>query len=166
MAKTNFFLCSGCFIPISFSMSWGVAVNSVWPDVTHCRAKITYWPRPKSSSQLQTLSVLHWAKGALWSLFGPLVSLDRDNRGPAVARRPPLRNSASPRSSAGKLPDWVLRILARQECHNRTVSCWQRICLFCMETTVTINSLVDLPGNRNCQIPEAAEGVLGNSVWT
>lgn len=118
MAKTNFFLCSGCFIPISwnkntltkglprlwllsscevtlkidtvdfrkvepmvwrdlvgtesavitFSMSWGVAVNSVWPDVTHCRAKITYWPRPKSSSQLQTLSVLHWAKGALWSL--------------------------------------------------------------------------------------------------
>lgn len=44
---------------ITFSMSWGVAVNSVWPDVTHCRAKITYWPRPKSSSQLQTLSVLH-----------------------------------------------------------------------------------------------------------
>lgn len=53
---------------ITFSMSWGVAVNSVCPDVTHCRAKITYWPRPKSSSQLQTLSVLHWANGALWSL--------------------------------------------------------------------------------------------------
>lgn len=31
---------------------------------------------------------------------------------------------------------------------------------------VTTDSSVDLPGNRNCQIPEAAEGVLGNSVWT
>lgn len=60
-------------------------------------------------------------------LFWPLVSLDRDKRGPAVARRPPLRNSARPRSSAGKLPDWVLRILARQECHDRAVSWWQRL---------------------------------------
>lgn len=49
-------------------MSWGVAVNSVWPELTHCLAKITYWPRPKSSSHEQTCSVFHWAKGALESL--------------------------------------------------------------------------------------------------
>lgn len=52
----------------TFSISWGVAVRSVWPDVIHCLAKMTYWPRPKSSSQLQTRSVPHWANGALWSL--------------------------------------------------------------------------------------------------
>lgn len=52
----------------TFSMSWGVAVSKVWPEVTHCLAKITYWARPKSSSHAHTRSVLHWAKGALASL--------------------------------------------------------------------------------------------------
>lgn len=57
-------------------MSCGVAVKSVWPDVTHCRANMTYWPSPKSSSQLQTRSVPHWANGALWSLGSKKYSME------------------------------------------------------------------------------------------
>ena len=48
-------------------------------------------------------------------LFWALGSLVLDSLGPAVARSPPRRNSATPGASVLKFPDWVLRILCGQE---------------------------------------------------
>lgn len=89
---------------LTFSMSWGVAVSNVWPEVTHCLAKITYWARPKSSSHAHTRSVLHWAKG-------PLASLgSRKQHDPVIGRAwaPAEHNSASQKGTRFKQkpPSW------------------------------------------------------------
>ena len=102
----------------TFSMSWGVAVSKVWPEVTHCLAKITYWARPKSSSHVHTRSVLHWAKGALASLearndpvsmsaWAPSEHNSASQKGTRFKQTTPIMGSSWTTTYSFKIDSWV-----------------------------------------------------------